>query len=213
MLCFKIDKKLCIVNKILTRDQIFLKRKMCKNRYDSETSTQRMNNIAYRENLTKLFESVERKKKIIIKEKKIKFRQTFRIINDSSSKLWRLTRWTRSRSHKSRETSKISNLSRRNAKKNIFKTIMNFEFKTRMLSKFFFSNTIEIDFIDMSNYNYFNLVSKSISFISKNEIKQTIKKCKFDNASKSNDIFNRIFKCLSISWYRILWIYFEFAQN
>jgi hypothetical protein len=71
---------------------------------------------------------------------------------------------------------------------------MNFEFKTRMLLKFFFSNTIEIDFIDISNYSYFNLVSKLIFFISKNEIKQTIKKCKLDNASKSNDIFNRIFK-------------------
>jgi hypothetical protein len=46
----------------------------------------------------------------------------------------------------------------------------------------------------MSNYNYFNFVSKSIFFISKNEIKQTIKRCKFDNASKLNDILNRIFK-------------------
>jgi hypothetical protein len=73
---------------------------------------------------------------------------------------------------------------------------MNFEFKTRMLSKLFFSNMIEIDFIDMSNYNYFNLVSKSILFISKNEIKQSIKRCKSDNASKSNDILNRIFKML-----------------
>jgi hypothetical protein len=73
---------------------------------------------------------------------------------------------------------------------------MNFEFKTRILSEFFFSNTIEIDFIDMSSYNCFNFVSKSISFISKNEIKQTIKKCKSENASKSNDIFNRIFKML-----------------
>ncbi len=92
--------------------------------------------------------------------------------------------------------SKISNLSRKDAKTNILKTIMNFKFKTRTLLKNFFLNTIEIDFIDMSNYNYFNLVSKSIFFISKNEIKQTIKKCKFDNASKSNDILNRIFKML-----------------
>jgi hypothetical protein len=61
---------------------------------------------------------------------------------------------------------------------------------------FFFSNTIEIDFIDMSSYNYFNFVSKSIFFISKNEIKQTIKKCKSDNTSKSNDILNHILKML-----------------
>jgi hypothetical protein len=74
--------------------------------------------------------------------------------------------------------------------------IMNFEFETRMLSKLFFSNTIEVDLIDMSSFNYSNFVSKSIFFISKNEIKQTIKKCKSDNASKSNEILNRIFKML-----------------
>jgi hypothetical protein len=136
------------------------------------------------------------KKKIITKEKKIEFRQAFRIICDSSSNLWRLTRWARTRSHKSRETSKISDLSRRNAKNNILETIMNFEFKTRMLSKLFFSNTIEADLINMSSYNYFNLVSKSNFFISKNEIRQTIRRYKSDSASKSNDILNRILKML-----------------
>ncbi len=48
----------------------------------------------------------------------------------------------------------------------------------------------------MSSYNYSNLVSKSIFLISKNEIKQTIKRCKSDSASKSNDIFNRVLKML-----------------
>jgi hypothetical protein len=61
---------------------------------------------------------------------------------------------------------------------------------------FFFSNTIEIDVIDMSNFNYFNVVSKSSSFITKNEIRQTIKRCKLNNASKFDDILNRIFKIL-----------------
>jgi hypothetical protein len=46
----------------------------------------------------------------------------------------------------------------------------------------------------MSNFNYSNLVSKSTFFITKNEIKQTIKRCKSNNASKFDDIFNRIFK-------------------
>jgi hypothetical protein len=70
----------------------------------------------------------------------------------------------------------------------------NFEFKIRLLSNFFFSNTIEIDLIDMSNFNYFNVVLKWSSFIVKNEIRQAIKRCKSNNASKSNDILNRIFK-------------------
>jgi hypothetical protein len=46
----------------------------------------------------------------------------------------------------------------------------------------------------MSNFNYFNVVSKSSFFITKNEIRQTIKRCKSNNASKFDDIFNRIFK-------------------
>jgi hypothetical protein len=48
----------------------------------------------------------------------------------------------------------------------------------------------------MSNFNYFNVVLKSSFFIMKNEIRQTIKWCKSNNASKSNDILNRIFKIL-----------------
>jgi hypothetical protein len=46
----------------------------------------------------------------------------------------------------------------------------------------------------MSNFNYFNVVLKSSLFIMKNEIRQAIKWCKSNNASKSNDILNRIFK-------------------
>jgi hypothetical protein len=72
----------------------------------------------------------------------------------------------------------------------------NFEFKIRLLSNLFFSNTIEIDLIDMSSFNYFNVVLKSSSLIMKNEIRQTIKRCKSNNASKSNDILNRILKIL-----------------
>jgi hypothetical protein len=90
--------------------------------------------------------------------------------------------------------SKISNFSRWNVKNNVFEVTTNFEFKIRFLSNFFFLNTIEIDFIDMSNFNDFNVVSKSSLFITENEIQQTIKRCKSNNASKFNDIFNRVFK-------------------
>ncbi len=73
---------------------------------------------------------------------------------------------------------------------------MNFEFKIRFLSNLFFSNTIEIDFIDMSNFNYFNVILKSSFLITKNKIRQMIKRCKSNNASKFDDILNRIFKIL-----------------
>jgi hypothetical protein len=134
------------------------------------------------------------KKRIIARKKKIEFKQVFRIICDSSSNLWRLTRWTRIRSHKSRNTSKISNFSRRDAKSNAFEMTTNFEFKIRLLSNLFFSDIVEIDLIDMSNFNYFNVVLKSSFFITKNEIRQTIKRCKSNNVSKFDDILNRIFQ-------------------
>jgi hypothetical protein len=111
------------------------------------------------------------KKRIIAKEKKIEFKQVFRIISDSSSNLWRLIRWARTRSHKSRNTSKISNFSRSDAENNVFEVTTNFEFKTRFLSNLFFLNTIEIDLIDMSNFNYLNVVLKSSFLITKNEIR------------------------------------------
>jgi hypothetical protein len=72
----------------------------------------------------------------------------------------------------------------------------NFEFKIRLLSNFFFSDTIEIDLIDMSSFNYFNVVLKSSLFIMKNEIRQAIKRCKSNNTSRLNDILNRIFEIL-----------------
>ncbi len=134
------------------------------------------------------------KKRIIAKEKKIEFKQIFRIICDSSSSLWRLIRWARIRNHKSKNTSKISNFSRRDADNNVFEMTTNFEFKIRFLSNLFFSDTIKIDLIDMSSFNYFNVVLKSSLLITKDEIRQTIKRCKLNNASECDDILNRIFK-------------------
>jgi hypothetical protein len=70
----------------------------------------------------------------------------------------------------------------------------NFELKIWFLSNLFFSITIKVDFIDISNSNYFNVVSKSSFFITKNEIRQRIKWYKSNNALKFDDILNRIFK-------------------
>jgi hypothetical protein len=48
----------------------------------------------------------------------------------------------------------------------------------------------------MTSFNYRDVVVKTTSLISKNEIRQIIKKCKFDNVSSSNKISNHIFKIL-----------------
>jgi hypothetical protein len=78
------------------------------------------------------------KKKIINKKKKMKFRRVFRIICDISSRLWRLVRWAKSKSHRLKKVLKIFDLIRRNQKNNIFKCVNDFNFKTRLLIKFFF---------------------------------------------------------------------------
>jgi hypothetical protein len=47
---------------------------------------------------------------------------------------------------------------------------------------------------DISTYNYSNAVEKTIKLIEENEIRKAIKRCKSNNASKSNDISNRVLK-------------------
>jgi hypothetical protein len=48
----------------------------------------------------------------------------------------------------------------------------------------------------MTSFNYRDVVVKTTSLISKDEIRQIIKRCKFDNVSSSNEISNRILKIL-----------------
>jgi hypothetical protein len=79
---------------------------------------------------------------------------------------------------------------------NIIKTASNFDEKTNMLIKQFFSSTRQIDLSDTSAYRYFSVVFESKRDISKDEIRQTIKRSKSDSASKSDEIFNRMLKLL-----------------
>jgi hypothetical protein len=90
----------------------------------------------------------------------------------------------------------MSNLMQRNAIDNIIKTASNFDEKTNMLIKQFFSNTRQIDLNDTHAYRYSDVVFASKKIISEDEIRQTIKKSKSDNALKSNEIFNKMFKLL-----------------
>jgi hypothetical protein len=65
----------------------------------------------------------------------------------------------------------------------------------------------------MTNFNDCDVVVKITILILKNEIRQTIKKCKFDNVSNSNEILNRIFKILIKKLFSFLinlfWAYVE----
>jgi hypothetical protein len=90
----------------------------------------------------------------------------------------------------------MSNLMQRNANDNIIKIASNFDKKTNMLIKQFFSSTRQIDFNDTFVYCYFDVVIESKKIISKDEIRQTIKRSKSDNASKLNKIFNKMLKLL-----------------
>ncbi len=65
-----------------------------------------------------------------------------------------------------------------------------------MLTKQVFSKIIEADLNDITNFNYRDIVVKTTSLISKNEIRQIIKNCKLDNVSNSNEILNHKLKIL-----------------
>jgi hypothetical protein len=84
----------------------------------------------------------------------------------------------------------------RNANNNIIKIVLNFDEKTNMLIKQFFSNTKQIDLKNTLTYRYSSVIIELKRVISKNEIRQTIKKSKSNNASKSNEIFNKMLKLL-----------------
>jgi hypothetical protein len=66
-----------------------------------------------------------------------------------------------------------------------------------MFTKQFFSKTIKTNLNDMTSFNYRDVVVKTTFLISKNEIRQIIKKCKLDNVSNLNEISNRILKILT----------------
>jgi predicted RNA binding protein with dsRBD fold (UPF0201 family) len=136
------------------------------------------------------------KKKIINKKKKMKFRRIFRIICNISSRFWRLVRWAKFKSHRLKEISKIFDLIRRNQKNNVLECVNDFNFKTKLLIELFFFDTINANLSDISTYNYSNAVNEMFELINENEIKKAIKRCKSDNASRSNDISNRVLKIL-----------------
>jgi hypothetical protein len=90
----------------------------------------------------------------------------------------------------------MSNLTQRDTNDNIIKIVSNFDEKTNMLIKQFFSSTKQIDLSDTFAYRYFNVVFESKKVISEDEIRQTIKRSKSNNALKSNEILNKMLKLL-----------------
>jgi hypothetical protein len=65
-----------------------------------------------------------------------------------------------------------------------------------MLFTQFFSSTKQTNLSDTLRYRYLSAVIKTHENIIKEEILQTIKKCKLDSVSKSNDISNKVLKLL-----------------
>jgi hypothetical protein len=146
--------------------------------------------------MKRLFTCIKCQKENHREKKKLKFKKIFEILTDRSTTFWRFVRWARIKSHQLKKISKMSNLMQRNANDNIIKIASSFDEKTNILIKQFFSNTKQIDLNDTLAYRYFSVVFESKKIISENEIRQTIKKSKSNNASKSNEIFNKMFKLL-----------------
>jgi predicted RNA binding protein with dsRBD fold (UPF0201 family) len=136
------------------------------------------------------------RKKVIVKKKKLKFKKAFQIFIDQTTSLWRLTRWAKKKNHKSKKISKISDLIQKKLDETIIRTTIEFENKIDMLFIQFFSNTKHANLRDTLKYRYLNVVIKTHENIIEEKILQTIKKCKLDNVSRSNDISNKILKLL-----------------
>ncbi len=99
-------------------------------------------------------------------------------------------------SHRSKKIFKVSNLIQKNSLEETTRVAKNFENKANMLTKQFFSKTTETDLNDMTSFSYRDVVVKTTSLISEDEIRQIINKCKLDSVSSSNEISNRILKTL-----------------
>ncbi len=91
---------------------------------------------------------------------------------------------------------KISNLIQKKLDKTIIKTTIEFEDKIDMLFTQFFSCTKHAVLNDTLKYRYLSVMIKTHENIIKEKILQTIKKCKFDNVLRSNDISNKVLKLL-----------------
>ncbi len=87
-------------------------------------------------------------------------------------------------------------MTKKNAIEIVLETIEDFAFKTKMLHKHFFLKMTKTNLFDLQIFIYRSIVTETKSLIQKNEIKQIIKRCKLNNVSKSDDIFNKILKIL-----------------
>jgi hypothetical protein len=134
----KCDKRNNVLKQIFFWNEVLLKWSMCWSRKNDETQKTRMNDDAFEKNLTKLSANLEREKENHQSRKKMKFRWVFCIIYDSSSNFWRLVRWAKSKSHRSKKILKIFDLMRRNNKNNVLECAKSFNIKTRLLFEFFF---------------------------------------------------------------------------
>jgi hypothetical protein len=78
---------------------------------------------------------IDVKKKVIVKKKKLKFKKIFEKLTTQTTSLWRLVRWAKSQSHKSKKIFKVSNLIQKNNLEKTTRVAKNFENKANMLTK------------------------------------------------------------------------------
>jgi hypothetical protein len=101
------------------------------------------------------------------------------------------------------------NLTQKNSSENVVRMIRNFKDKTSMITKQFFSNTTQTDLNDLQNFCYRSVIVESSRQIFEDEIRQAIKRCKLNNPSDLNNIFNRVLKILIEKLFSILTSFFR----
>jgi hypothetical protein len=132
------------------------------------------------------------KQKIIQKTKRANFRQKIEKMIDTSTSLWRLTKWMKNKSHLSREVLKMLIL------KHNDQIIESFDEKIDMFKNVFFSALFFVDLNDISKSFYLNSIECS-SCIIENEILTIIKWFAFNKISSLDEFTNKLLKaCVSI---------------
>jgi hypothetical protein len=150
--------------------------------------------------------SNDRKQKIIQKIKRFNFRQKIKTIIDTLTSLWRLTRWTKNKSHALRKVSKMSALKYHD------QIVDTFDEKFELFKSIFFFASSSIDLRNIKKFYYSN-AAECLVIIIENEIIRIIDRTTFDKISSSNEIMNRFIKTCSNTLTKLLISLFQICAT
>jgi len=128
----------------------------------------------------------DHKNKIIQQAKRAHFRSQMHELSDAFKSIWCFAKWVRIKSQLSKKLSQFSSLKWSDTDQ----MTMTFKEKIEILQEKFFFSLSQTDINDIADSFIFLTVSSDLH-ISKDEVRQTIKRIKADKASDISDILNK----------------------